>query len=1233
MKISGNSSPSQTVFNLDHTEKSKTKKPSIIPSSQKPSKTKGVIQRNIKAQNLSKNNQKAQQPVFNNNNQDISSYLIKHHCEKENLAEASFIFNRMVQNNTPPSFEIAANLINLLVNFKKFTEAENVAGKWEELDQKHNKTDTQDSKRKLQFELLISYLDTNHIEEARKFLESLRASEVQCPQTIYLRFLDKYIKENSVEAVKIVSKEYLGTLSEKKTEECIAYCKQNNLMDAEGFLQRFHSIEKNRSLLILQILVERCIGQQDWTHADLILQEIKRNHCSSYLLHTLILHRFKHHFDQNEFDQCEVVLRALKYRTIEKSPLSDWLKDYCLNEQSEKAEKMLDLLYSVEVQIEVGHCQPLISHYIYNKKWEQLDLLFEKVNTKNKGSILALHPFLMTCFAAQEVEKAKEIYDRICNCSKPSKATYDILIEGFLENDCLNDIEAVIDVMRKKNVQYNAVIFASLIKVYSKYEDIDKVDMLYKRMLKRKIEPDEGTYKSLLLAYCKSGCVEKAEKLWQRINKGKTLYDAQFYQILFECFCKYGELQKAYDLLEIMKSRNIEPDIYFYNSLLEGHLFLDQYEEACKVQKEMESKNFNLNAFSYNYFFAYYCRKGQIEKAEALFEMMEQNDVVPIRICFVHFVKHYCFTGYFEKAFETLKKMQKHGFQPDIDLMNDFIKGYVLRGKPKTAHEVLQDLSSYGLFPSSYSYHTVIEGFLDSGQFSHALEIMNEMWGAKLICKVYYLNRLIQGLINVGQEQKAEELFYRLFNLNPQPNQATYSILIGHYFITGQFEKIEKLIGMMAKNGLQPTAETMSRLINGYVHKQEWQRVEVVLELAEEMNFSLNPWIYFTFIQNYAKDNAFDRIAQLLNSLEKRFPDESPKIYQEIFILFCLEDKLKEEGCKKLVVSWLKKNKIPSSPELNLRLIEGYWAKGDINHAQFLESKMTKPSSLENKSKEHVFRAPEKEEIQVIVEGKFRDKKKLDYNEYFLLLSDHCKNQEFEDAELLLEEMRKNGLAPKEDILFVLVSTYLKAKQITNAQRCRAEMSRKDGIVPSILVGNLFIEAYFQAGKRLSAEKEMKEWEKVANFETYSILIREYCRLGYINKAEQILSKREKDKPLLDDVYIGALLEKKHYEKAVEFFDTLKIDIKTEDRKGISVKDCRSLSKWQILAFVYKEIKNKNNFHFYLSEDRATQVLKMVDSEFPNLYPKLNGDYLTLESWVSTVKKTKQSENLNTSIQ
>lgn len=446
------------------------------------------------------------------------------------------------------------------------------------------------------------------------------------------------------------------------------------------------------------------------------------------------------------------------------------------------------------------------------------------------------------------------------------------------------------------------------------------------------------------------------------------------------------------------------------------------------------------------------------------------------------------------------KSMIASGVEGDDYTFGILMKGLSLTNRIGEGFKLLQLIKSRGVTPNTVVYNTLLHALCRNGKVGRARSLMSEM---------------------------------------EEPNDVTFNILISGYCKEGNSVQPLVLLEKSFSMGFVPDVVTVTKVLEVLCNAGRVMEAAEVLERVEGMGGLLDVVAYNTLIKGFCGAGKVKVGLHFLKQMERKGCLPNVDTYNVLISGFC------ESGMLDLALDLfndMKTDGIKWNFVTFDTVIRGLCSEGRIEDGFSILELM---EESKEGSRGHI--SP----YNSIIYGLFKQDRFDEATEFLtkmgnlfpravdrsLVILEHCKKGDIEDAKRLYDQMIDEGGIPSILVYNCLVHGFSQQGSVREAVELMNEMIGNN-CFPISSTFNAVISGFCRQGKVESALKLVEDITArgcVPNTETYSPLIEVLCRKGDLQKAMQVFMEMV-DKGILPDLFIWnsllhSLNQERHYNK------------------------------------------------------------------------------------------------------
>jgi pentatricopeptide repeat protein len=469
--------------------------------------------------------------------------------------------------------------------------------------------------------------------------------------------------------------------------------------------------------------------------------------------------------------------------------------------------------------------------------------------------------------------------------------------------------------------------------------------------------------------------------------------------------------------------------------------------------------------------------------------------------------------GKYGKAMEYFNTARSSGLVDTVSY-NIAMKVHLAQGQLGIAKTLFAELSKGKLTPTLASYHGFLNFYVTSGMRECTWQIVSEMQAASVMPTAVTCSILLKGKLDAPEDMQKvldvvdtiqpldEVLFHSLAEAcirtrqlhllsqyqarlesqgsSPTLSAPTYGSMIKAFGQAWDVSRVWALWTDMAKHKVEPTAITLGCMVEALVTNRctadAWKLVQD-LQSDESTKQLVNTVIYSTILKGFAYCKETDKVTALYEEMKANDIQPNNITFNTILNAFA------QGGAMDRVPALLEDMKNatpPAEPDIVTfsTIIKGYCNSGCLDKGLAMLKEMQ-------------------------TDGKFMPDEVL----YNSLLDGCAKEHRPNDALNLLEDMRRNSVAPSNYTLSMFVKLMGRCRRLNQAFTIIEDISREYGLKVNIQVYTCLIQACFnnrQAGKAVALHDQIIKEGLTPDEMTYSALVKGCLQAGRVDQATHL---------------------------------------------------------------------------------------------------------------------------------
>ncbi|XP_052206947.1 pentatricopeptide repeat-containing protein At1g06710, mitochondrial [Diospyros lotus] len=748
---------------------------------------------------------------------------------------------------------------------------------------------------------------------------------------------------------------------------------------------------------------------------------------------------------------------------------------------------------------------------------------------------------------------------------KPQSATYNNLVQVFLEADRLDTAYLVyremsdsgfrmnaytlgcfarslcragrwreaLDLIEKEEFVPDTVIYTKMISGLCEASLFEEAMDFLSRMRSNSCAPNAITYRTLLCGCLNKRQLGRSKRILKMMIAEGCYPSPHIFNSLLYAYCRAQDYSYAYKLLKKMAQCGCQPGYVSYNILIGGICGNEEVPGESALQlaenayKEMLDAGHVLNKVNITYFAGCLCGAGKYDRAYNIICEMMTKGFIPDCYTYSKVIGFLCNASKVEKAFQLFEEMKRNGIVPDVYTYTMLIDSFCKVGLIQQAHRWFDEMLRDGCTPNVVTYTALIHAYMKAKKISRANELFEMMLSEGCTPNIITYSALIDGYCKAGEIQKALQIYakmrgsvgssdidmyFRADSNTQEPNVVTYGALIDGLCKAHKVKEAHELLAAMSREGCKPNHVVYDALIDGFCKAGGLDKAREIFAIMLEHGYNPNIFTYSSLIDRLFKDKELDLALKVLSKMLESSCPPNVITYTEMIDGLCKVGKtdeayklmlmMEEKGCDPNVVTYT-------------AMIDGFGKAGKVSKCLELFRQMGTKNCAPN------------------------------YITYRVLINHCCVSGLLDEARLLLEEM-KQTYWPRHMASYRKVIEGFNREFIMNLGLLD-EISGNDH-VPVTPIYRILIESFRKAGRLEVALELHKEISSSSVFHSadrimYSSLIESLSASCKVDKAFELYGEMTRRGGLPDlSVFfhlIKGLIKVNRWEEALQLSDSL----------------------------------------------------------------------------------------------
>lgn len=444
----------------------------------------------------------------------------------------------------------------------------------------------------------------------------------------------------------------------------------------------------------------------------------------------------------------------------------------------------------------------------------------------------------------------------------------------------------------------------------------------------------------------------------------------------------------------------------------------------------------------------------RLQELSQLFNWMQQNGKISVA-SYSSYIKLMGKSLNPVKALEIYNSIKDELTRNNVSICNSVLSCLVRNGKFESSIKVFRQMKQDGLVPDIVTYSALLTGCAKVNDgYTKALELVQEMkYNGVHMDNVLY-GTLLYVCASNNRCKEAESYFKQMKEEGHTPNIFHYSSLVNAYSVDGNYEKAEVIIEEMKSAGLVPNKVILTTLLKVYVRGGLFEKSRELLNELEALGYAEDEMPYCLLMDGLAKAGKIREAELVFDEMKKNNVKTVGYSHSIMISAFCRCGLLEE--AKQLACEFEAKYDKYDVVILN-SILCAYCRAGEMENVMKIMKKM--------------------DELAITP----------DWNTFHILIKYFRKEKLYLLAYQTLEDMRRKGHQPDEELCSSLIfhlgrtGSYSEAFSVYNMLRYgKRTMSKAhhEKILHILISGRLFKDAYVvvKDNARLISRPAMKKF-------------------------------------------------------------------------------------------------------------------------------------------------------------
>merc|ERR1719274_396778 len=385
---------------------------------------------------------------------------------------------------------------------------------------------------------------------------------------------------------------------------------------------------------------------------------------------------------------------------------------------------------------------------------------------------------------------------------KPNSVTCSIILKSLTAHSATDDVRQAMALIDNMQEAMDEVLFASVVEACVRVGQLD--------LLSSKLQQYASfgglagltapTYGSMIKVYGRARDIERVRELWGEMRRRHVTPTSITLGCMVDALVCNSLPDEAFDLVSGIRDDDMCKDILntvIYSTLLKGFAQARQPGRVQEVFEEMKEMGIACNTVSYNTMLDANARTGKMDRADELFRDMQASGVAPDVITYSTLVKGYCQAGDIDQGFQVLKEMIASGtHEPDEILYNSLLDGCAKQHRVDDALKLVEDMHKNNVRPSNFTLSILVKLLGRSRRLNQAFSMVEETCKRfDLQANIHVYTCLIYACFQNRQMPRALQLHDSMITeAGVEPDERTYAVLARGCIGAGSIEKAANVV-------------------------------------------------------------------------------------------------------------------------------------------------------------------------------------------------------------------------------------------------------------------------------------------------------------------------------------------------------------------------------------------------------------------------------------------------------
>ncbi|KAL0074972.1 hypothetical protein J3Q64DRAFT_1853553 [Phycomyces blakesleeanus] len=502
-----------------------------------------------------------------------------------------------------------------------------------------------------------------------------------------------------------------------------------------------------------------------------------------------------------------------------------------------------------------------------------------------------------------DLEQAMGLLDEMKRINLvPNTVTLNALIDIHVHKLPQPDLAGAIrsySMFAEQGLQPNEITFGTLIDMFGKKGDIDRVRELYQDMVHtHKIKPTQHIFSSLIECFITKKDFISALSVVKLMRKPPVRVqpnDVNF-NLLISSFADDNDIYSAVLFLKTLIKAGIKPTAQSYHPILTYYSRRGDVESVKSLLQKMHGSNIKLEPITYGIFLDAYSKAGDVNGAEKLFKEYKSR-WRPNAYIFNSMMYVYILQNDLDRVLDIYKEMMKTNVKMTEHSYGLLMYCYSLRKEPDATEALMETMKTNNVKPSLICWNILLGTYFKVNRPTEGREVVDRMAKEGIVANYPILSTFIDGLTKTGNVEVAESVLQSCLTrfqerLKAQAEVQAQAQTVAHRdlslltdalpnsdqsYVTILPQTIEDLLKANNTKDVfidRPPPHMFVPLLQHYVKTKEISQAKSLFVQMRDLGVESNPVVYVTMMKLYLETDDFDRVEMMWNAIRSPSPEQ-----------------------------------------------------------------------------------------------------------------------------------------------------------------------------------------------------------------------------------------------------------------------------------------------------------------------------------------------------------------------